>query len=147
MRRLAITIATAAYSLVQALGAEPGSFKSFDKRLPRDSQIVHVLNRLTFGPRPGDVEEVRRMGLEKWIAAQLHPERVGENPALDAKLQPFETLRLNPEAIIKEYPLLPAGLRLNLFRPLTEFLTPDEIRRQAPTSVVANSAANSSEPS
>src|ERR1035438_5476070 len=44
----------------------------FDTKLTTDQQIVHVLNRLTFGPRPGDIEEVRRIGVDKWIDQQLH---------------------------------------------------------------------------
>lgn len=50
----------------------------FEKKLSRDQSIVHALNRLAFGPRPGDVEAVKRMGLEKWIDLQLHPERIAE---------------------------------------------------------------------
>ena len=45
----------------------------FDQKLLLDKQIVHVLNRLTFGPRPGDIQQVRRMGVDKWIDQQLHP--------------------------------------------------------------------------
>src|SRR5712692_1834865 len=49
-----------------------------DKTLPlselsEDEATLHALNRLAFGPRPGDVDRVRQMGLEKWIAAQLDP--------------------------------------------------------------------------
>jgi uncharacterized protein (DUF1800 family) len=44
--------------------------------LTRDKQIDHALSRLSFGARPGDAERVRSMGLERWIAMQLSPERV-----------------------------------------------------------------------
>src|ERR1700676_1057967 len=53
--------------------------KLFQKKLPKDDQILHALDRLTFGPRPGDVERLKKMGLKKWIDLQLHPERVREN--------------------------------------------------------------------
>ena len=46
-----------------------------------DAAITHVLNRLTFGPRPGDVEKVRAMGLASWINQQLHPERIDDAAA------------------------------------------------------------------
>ena len=48
----------------------------FDQKLSSDRQIIHVLNRLTFGPRPGDVEQVRKLSVEKWIDLQLHPDRI-----------------------------------------------------------------------
>lgn len=75
----------------------------FQTKLSPDQRIIHVLNRLTFGPRPGDVEEVRKTGVEKWIELQLHPERIAENPVLNAKLKPLETLRMEPAEILKEY--------------------------------------------
>lgn len=42
---------------------------------PDDKTIVHVLNRLGFGPAAGDIDRVRRMGLEKYIEWQFHPGR------------------------------------------------------------------------
>jgi uncharacterized protein (DUF1800 family) len=87
----------------------------FDSKLSRDQQILQALNRLTFGPRPGDVEEVGRMGVDKWIELQLHPDRIPENPVLEARLKPLETLHLEPADILKEYPLVPPGqIRPNL---------------------------------
>ncbi|HEX6737201.1 MAG TPA: DUF1800 family protein, partial [Vicinamibacteria bacterium] len=50
-----------------------------------ENQIVHVLNRLGYGPRPGDVETVKRLGLRAWIDQQLHPERISD-AALAARL-------------------------------------------------------------
>jgi len=78
--------------------------KLFHKKLTKDEQIWHALDRLTFGPRPGDVERVKKMGLKKWIDLQLHPERIAENPALDAKLQPLESLRMTPMEAVQHYP-------------------------------------------
>jgi hypothetical protein len=75
----------------------------FDKRLSPQQQIVHALNRLTFGPRPGDAEEVRRIGLNKWIELQLHPEQIPENPVLEARLKPLETLRMSLTDVVKDY--------------------------------------------
>jgi len=102
MKRFVLTIATAALLVtsIPHLGSASGSF---DQRLSQDRQIIHALNRLTFGARPGDVEEVRRLGVAKWIELQLHPDRIPENPALDAKLQPLETLRMDVAAIVKKY--------------------------------------------
>src|SRR5438552_1089436 len=101
MKRLVLTIAAAALmvpTVAHLSGAGP-----FDQRLSQDQQIVHALNRLTFGPRPGDVEEVRRLGVAKWIELQLHPDQIAENPALDEKLKPLATLRMPLPEIVKEY--------------------------------------------
>jgi uncharacterized protein (DUF1800 family) len=46
-----------------------------------DQQVQHVLNRLAFGPRPGDVARVREMGVDRWIALQLVPERIADTTA------------------------------------------------------------------
>src|SRR5262245_54203079 len=57
---------------------------------PRDeATLLHVLNRLTFGPRPGDVERVRAIGLTSWVDQQLHPERI-DDAAAAAMLPPLE---------------------------------------------------------
>ena len=42
-------------------------------QLQGDERILHALNRFTFGPRPGDLEAVRAMGLDHWFDQQLHP--------------------------------------------------------------------------
>ena len=68
--------------------------KRFQEKLTKDQQVLHALDRLTFGPRPGDVEIVKKMGVKKWIDLQLHPEKIAESPLLDAKLAPLETLRM-----------------------------------------------------
>jgi uncharacterized protein (DUF1800 family) len=73
-------------------------------KLSKDDQIIHVLNRLTFGPRPGDIEAVRKMGVKKWIDLQLHPERIAENPELAQKLAPLESLRLSQTDTERTYP-------------------------------------------
>lgn len=46
----------------------------------------HVLNRLAFGARPGDVEHIQRIGTERWIEQQLHPERIDDG-AVEARLR------------------------------------------------------------
>ncbi|HTB11373.1 MAG TPA: DUF1800 domain-containing protein [Bryobacteraceae bacterium] len=78
--------------------------KRFQEKLTKDEQVLHALDRLTFGPRPGDVEVVKKMGVKKWIDLQLHPEKIAENPALEAKLQPLETLRMTQGDTEASYP-------------------------------------------
>jgi uncharacterized protein (DUF1800 family) len=76
----------------------------FTISLSSDQKIVHALNRLTFGPRPGDFDQARKMGLKKWIALQLHPDRIAENPLLNQKLAPLDTLRMTPMELARNYP-------------------------------------------
>src|SRR5690348_12452757 len=78
-------------------------YREFQKKLSKDDPILHALDRLTFGPRPGDVEAVKKLGLKKWIDLQLHPERIAENPDLAAKLQPLESLRMTQAEASSNY--------------------------------------------
>ncbi|HEU5411388.1 MAG TPA: DUF1800 domain-containing protein, partial [Candidatus Acidoferrales bacterium] len=56
-----------------------------------------------YGPRPGDVERIRKMGLEKWIDEQLSFTS-GRDPALDAKLSKFKTLKMSSGELLAEFP-------------------------------------------
>ncbi|MDQ6678809.1 MAG: DUF1800 domain-containing protein, partial [Acidobacteriota bacterium] len=69
-----------------------------------EQKIDHALNRLTFGPRPGDAERVRQVGLQAFIDEQLHPEIIAEDPVLEAKLAPLETLRMSASEMVEKYP-------------------------------------------
>jgi uncharacterized protein (DUF1800 family) len=78
--------------------------KRFQEKLTKDEQVLHVLDRLTFGPRPGDVEIVKKMGVKKWIDLQLHPEKIVEERLLEVKLAPLETLRMTQGDTEASYP-------------------------------------------
>jgi uncharacterized protein (DUF1800 family) len=78
--------------------------RRFQIKLNKDEQILHALDRLTFGPRPGDVQRVRAIGLKKWIDQQLHPERIKENPYLESRLAPLESLSMTPLETVRHYP-------------------------------------------
>src|SRR5262245_60536648 len=82
----------------------------FSQKLPADKRAVHALNRLTFGPRPGDAAKVRRQGVEKWIDQQLHPESIPENPILETRLASLRTVNLLTWQILERYPAVPAAL-------------------------------------
>ncbi len=75
----------------------------FDQKLNPERQIIQALNRLTYGPRPGDVDEVRRIGLAKWMELQLHPDQVAENPVLEKRLEPLDTLRMRVSEVVAKY--------------------------------------------
>jgi len=68
-----------------------------------NKRVVHALNRFTFGVRPGDVERVRAMGLDKWLDQQLHPERIDDS-ALEARLAPFRTLKMSTREMVENFP-------------------------------------------
>ena len=66
-------------------------------------RALHALNRLTFGPRPGDVQEVTAVGVERWIDLQLHPDKIDDS-ALNARLEPLRTLRMSTKEIAENFP-------------------------------------------
>jgi uncharacterized protein (DUF1800 family) len=71
--------------------------------LSPEQAILHALNRLAYGPRPGDAERVRQMGLAKWIEQQLSPSSI-EDKAVEARLEDYQTLRMSTAKLIAEYP-------------------------------------------
>ncbi len=66
-------------------------------------KAIHVLDRLAYGPAPGDIERVRKIGARAYIDAQLHPERMALPENLRAELAALDTLRLDPVELFKEY--------------------------------------------
>ena len=66
-------------------------------------RAVHLLNRLTFGPRPGDVEKVTAMGVDKWIDQQLRPDKIDDS-ALQSRLAPFRTLQMDARSMMESFP-------------------------------------------
>jgi uncharacterized protein (DUF1800 family) len=82
--------------------------KKFKGKLPiteltEDEAILHAMNRLAYGPRPGDVEQVRRAGLEKWIEQQLHPETINDAD-LNLRLERYPTLAMSSKRLLEEFP-------------------------------------------
>jgi len=91
--------------LLAAVAAAPlaaNKSKSAVPASPDDKTIVHVLNRIGFGARPGDIDRVRQMGLQTYIDQQLHPEKIADS-ALAAHLEGFETLDKSSRTIAENY--------------------------------------------
>jgi len=130
MKRLISTAVAAAFATAFFLHSESATAR-FEQRLSPDRQIIQALNRLTFGPRPGDVEEVSRIGVAKWIELQLHPEQIPENPVLDVRLKPLKTLTMNVSEIVKEYtpPQQNMGMFMQPFQQLETLLSDEERRK------------------
>src|SRR5271170_5268805 len=74
-----------------------------DSGLSEQKRAAHALNRLTFGPRPGDVQQVTAMGVDAWIDLQLHPEKISD-AAVEARLASFRTLRMSSRQMVEEFP-------------------------------------------
>jgi uncharacterized protein (DUF1800 family) len=70
--------------------------------LSEQQRIQHLLNRIAFGGRPGDVEHVRKIGIPRFIEEQLHPERI-DNSAVEALLAPFPSVRMSQNEISQKY--------------------------------------------
>jgi uncharacterized protein (DUF1800 family) len=144
-----------------------GTAKSAAK-LTEDQRILHVLNRLGFGARPGDVARVKAMGLDRYIEQQLNPEKIDDS-ASEARLQNLETLRMTTAQLYEKYPqpgqllrqlqrrdALPADLaaardnrqqnRANETQPKTEESTTSEMQRPANPNMANPNAANDQNP-
>ncbi len=82
--------------------------KSFKGKLPiteltEDQAILHALNRLAYGPTPGQIEQVRKTGLEKWIEQQLKPDSIDDS-ALEARLARYPTLTMSSDKLVEKFP-------------------------------------------
>lgn len=73
------------------------------KSLTEEQKAIHILDRITFGPRPGDVERVMKMGLEKFLEDQLHPERLSDQ-IVEEKLKNIESIHLSNAELASYYP-------------------------------------------
>ncbi len=71
--------------------------------LSEDQKILHVLNRLGYGPRPGDVERVKAMGLATFLRQQLYPEAIPD-PQVDRKLENLTVLSMATAELMREFP-------------------------------------------
>src|SRR5207237_7249141 len=77
--------------------------RSLATQMDQPKMALHALNRLTFGVRPGDLERITTVGLDKWIDQQLTPDRINDS-ALEARLSPFRTLRMDTRQIVENFP-------------------------------------------
>ena len=70
--------------------------------LTEEQKIIHALDRLGFGPRPGDVDRIKQMGLEKYLQQQLHPDRI-DDAAVEKKLTGFDALKMTPKQLMTAF--------------------------------------------
>src|ERR1700691_706664 len=81
-----------------------------NKKLPAETpaqlerrRALHALNRLTFGPRPGEVNKVLAKGVDSWIEDQLHPESIDDG-ALRPHVSAYRVLTLKPQELAQTFP-------------------------------------------
>jgi uncharacterized protein (DUF1800 family) len=79
---------------------------STSSQMDAHQRTRHALNRLTFGPRPGEVERVERIGVDAWVEQQLHPEKI-DDTALETRLSPLRTLRMSTREMLEDFPPQP----------------------------------------
>src|SRR5215213_6811231 len=124
---------TAALMMVAMVATQ--SFVSFadtqkrakTRRLSEEQRIIHVLNRLGFGARPGDVERVKSMGVETYINQQLNPEKLADTVA-ENKVKDLTVLNMTTAELYEKYPQ-PGQL---LKRLQAKGMLPADLQKDAP---------------
>ena len=108
----AFLMTLAMFSPILSIGVNAQSMnKGNAKSLTEDQKILHVLNRLGFGARPGDVERVKAIGLKNYIEQQLNPNSLDDSKT-EAKLRNFDVLKLSNDELFSKYPAPAALLQL-----------------------------------
>lgn len=79
-----------------------GEVSPFQRPLTGEKRLAHLLNRLAFGPRPGDIESVSQIGVGAWIESQLAPEKINDD-ALTSQLSGLTWLRESPKRLMLAY--------------------------------------------
>ncbi|HVF38444.1 MAG TPA: DUF1800 domain-containing protein [Gemmatimonadaceae bacterium] len=82
--------------------AAPSQSRLDHRELAADQQVIHVLNRLTFGAKPGDVRRVRAIGVDAWIDQQLRPEKIDDS-SLERFLANYDVLRQDQSELLRQY--------------------------------------------
>jgi uncharacterized protein (DUF1800 family) len=106
LQAAAILLAATLFPFPQAQATPPA--KSWKGKLPiseltEDQAILHALNRLAYGPTPNQIDQVRKIGLEKWIDQQLNPNGIDDS-ALEARLDRYPTLKMSSDKLVEKFP-------------------------------------------
>jgi uncharacterized protein (DUF1800 family) len=64
---------------------------------PAEAALRRVVNRTSFGPRPGELKRVREIGVDAYLEEQLHPDRLEESPAVAWRLWSLDTLQVDTD--------------------------------------------------
>ncbi len=99
----ALAFAVVASALCAQVALAKKGKETSNSQMPEQKGAIHALNRLTFGPRPGDTNRVMAIGVDQWIDQQLHPDKIDDH-ALEARLAPLRTLRMDTRDIVENFP-------------------------------------------
>lgn len=103
-RSAAILVLLSLCSGLFGIGArEQQRQKARTNRLSDEQRILHVLNRLGFGARPGDLERVKTIGIERYIEQQLNPGKISDALA-ETKVRDLPTLSMSTAQLYEKYP-------------------------------------------
>jgi uncharacterized protein (DUF1800 family) len=102
------------------------------RELLPEQQINQALNRLGFGPRPGDVDRVRALGVDRWIARQLAPEKIDDH-AVDELVASYPTFKASTADLVETYRQVQEARRRQQIEMRAEgdTATKRELRREA----------------
>jgi uncharacterized protein (DUF1800 family) len=89
--------------LFAAAGIDAAKKNKSVNAMDQQKRALHVLDRLTFGPGPGDVQNVVALGVDKWIELELHPDKI-DNSAMQARLAAYRTLEMSSREMLLEFP-------------------------------------------
>ncbi len=117
-----------------AVAAGPNSAidPSSANKLSEDQKIIHVLNRLGFGARAGDVEKVRAIGIRRYIEIQLEPAEIDDSAA-DARVKPLDIFSMSSAEVFAKYPI-PGELLRQTRADIKMGQTPDTAAAEKPMS-------------
>jgi uncharacterized protein (DUF1800 family) len=79
------------------------AFANIAQSEPANPKIVHLLNRLSLGITPGEIERVQKLGVDKYIQEQLNPDAIVEPAILNDRLAKLDTINLSPDELFQQY--------------------------------------------
>ncbi len=102
-RKLSVVLLVIALALAASVSFARKKKEKEPGGMAEQQRALHALNRLTFGARPGDVDRVLAMGVDKWIELQLHPEKIDDS-VLESRLAPLRTLNMDTATMLRDFP-------------------------------------------
>ncbi len=105
-----LTAIAAIFTLLTPMLVFGADSRANNKPLSDEQKILHVLNRLGFGARPGDVEKVRAMGLQKYIDNQMNASSIDDSLA-ESKVKALDIFNMSTAELFAKYPNPGALLR------------------------------------